>query len=99
MQLIEALFRQVLAGVGNDEIAVVDAQLFAPSGIEYRGVDGRHAGDVGIRLGGHVEAASASTFDQRDAFQRVAQTSAVDVNNVQRGAGDGGRADDFLGGL
>ena len=99
VQFLEALFGEVLAGVGQDEIAVIDAQFFAPSGIEQRGIHRRHAGDVGIRLGGHVESARARAFDQRNAFERVEQAGAVDVNDVQRRAGDRGCADDFLDGL
>jgi hypothetical protein len=86
----------VLAGVGEDETTVVDAQLLAPAGIEERGIHGGHAGDVGISFGGHIEAAGACAFDQRNAFERIDRAGAVDVNNVQRRAGDGGRADDFL---
>ena len=99
VQFVEALFGEVLAGVGKNEIAVVDAEFFTPSGIEERGIDGGHAGDVGIRFGGDVETAGAGSFDQRNAFERVAQAGAVDVNDVQRRAGDGGCPNDFFDGF
>ena len=99
MEFVEALFGEVLASVGKDQIAVVDALFFAPSGIENGGVDGRHAGDVGIGFGSDIEATGARTFDHRNALQRVAQAGAVHVNDVERCAGDGGGADDFLRGL
>jgi hypothetical protein len=41
----------------------------------------------------------AGSGDERDAFQRIAQAGAVDVNDVQGRAGDGRRADDFFDGL
>ncbi len=96
MQFIEALFGQVLAGIGKNEIAVVDAQLFAPAGIKQCGIDCGHAGDVRVSLCRNVEAASPGSFDQRNAIQGIAQASAVDVNDVQRGACDRGRTNHFL---
>ena len=77
-------------------LLVVDAQLLAPSGIELRGIDNRHAGDVRIGFGGDVEAASTGSRDERDAFERIGQAGAVDVNDVEWRTGDCGCSDHFL---
>ena len=64
VQFVEASFGEMLAAVGQNEIAVVDAQLLAPAGIEERRIHGGHPSDVGIRLGGYIESACASARHQ-----------------------------------
>src|SRR5205807_8262429 len=90
------LFGEVVAGTGKHEIVVVHAEFLAPPRVEQRGIDGSHAGDIGISLVGHVEAAGTRSFDEREALRRVAQASAVDVNDVQRRARDRGGSDYFF---
>src|SRR5580698_388245 len=96
VELFKTLLGQMFSGFGEYEIAVVYPQPFFPSGIEQSRVDGSHAGNVGIGFSGHVKAAGAGAFNQRDAFQRIPQASAIDVDNVEGSAADGGGADYFF---
>ena len=95
MEFVETGFGEVLAGFGEDEVVVVDAEFLAEAGIEQSGVDGGHTGYVGVGFRGHIEAAGASAFDQGQTFHAVPSTGAVDVHDVQWNTGDGGGTDHF----
>ena len=84
VQCFESRFREVLARVWQDKVAVLDTELFAPARIEESGIDARHSGDVGIGLGRHIQAAGAGSLNQRQAFDGVQQACAVDVNDMKR---------------
>ena len=86
MQLVETLLRKVLASVGKHEIAIIDSLLLSPARIKHRRVDRGHARDVGIRLGRHIQPARPRSLHHRETFQRIAQATAVDVDDMQRGA-------------
>ena len=95
MKFVKAFLGEMLAGFGKHEFVVADAKFFLPARIEERRVQRRHTCDVGIRLGGDVEAACACAFHHGKTFQRVVQAAAVDVHDVQRRTRDGGRSNHF----
>src|SRR5580704_1962417 len=99
MQFIETGFGEVLAGVGQDEIVVVDAEFFAPARIEERRVDGSHAGDIGISFGGDIETTGTGSFNHRKTFDGVARAGAIDMHDVERSSADRGGTDDLADGF
>src|SRR6516225_8790783 len=90
MQFVETLFGEALAGARKHEVGIGSKDLLLPTRIEKRRVDLRQTGDVRIRLGSDVEAASARSGNHTQTFRRLAQATAVDVYDVQRRSGDRG---------
>ena len=72
---------------------VADAQDALPTGIEQGGVDGGHAGGVGVQLGRDIELTGAGFGDHCEQARREAQPVAGDVGDVDRRAGEGGSGD------
>src|SRR5215468_5323691 len=88
MQLVEALFGETFTGIRQHKLRIIDTKFLLPSRVEERRVDCRHASIVRVRFRAHVESASTRTGNHGEALWGIAETAAVDMNDVQRDARD-----------
>ena len=93
---LEALRREALARVLPLDVAVSDAEVVLPAGIEDGGLDAGGGRGVGVRLGGHVEASALDAGDQVQHRGDRPQAGAVHVDDVEGRPGRHRVGDDLL---
>ena len=65
VQFVKTFLREMLTGIGDHEIAVINVQLLAPSRVEHRRIHRCHARDIRISLGRDIDSMRPRPFDER----------------------------------